>query len=224
MTLRNRRQWLGAALGAAVIFAAGCGSEASPVRSPFDDRGPQPTVPAGVPNFPPPFPAPTRPTTPPPATSTPAVEAIATAAIDMLASRMGVPATRFTVDRVEAVTWPDGCLGISTPGIACTQALVPGYRVVLRASTGSLHEVRTGAGGVTAWAPQATIHATVEQPGATLALIDAGGKKITALVGGGTQLVEVTLGALKAGDEIVIGADDLGDGSPLRVAWLAREP
>ena len=224
MTLRIRRQWLVTALGAAAILVAGCGSEASPVRSPLDDRGPQPTVPAGVPNFPPPFPAPTRPATSPPGTPTPDVEAIATAAIDVLASRMGVPATRFTVERVEAVTWPDGCLGVTIPGMACAQVVTPGYRVVLRANSGSLHEVRTGMSGVTAWAPQATIHATVEQPGATLALIDAGGKKITALVGGGTQLVEVTLGALKAGDEIVIGADDLGDGSPLRVVWLAREP
>lgn len=33
----------------------------------------------------------------------------------------------------EAVTWPDGSLGCPKPGMMYTQALVPGYRVQIRA-------------------------------------------------------------------------------------------
>jgi hypothetical protein len=32
---------------------------------------------------------------------------------------------------VEEVHWPDGCLGVRTPGVFCTQVIVPGYRVIL---------------------------------------------------------------------------------------------
>ncbi len=36
-----------------------------------------------------------------------------------------------TVETAEAVTWNDGSLGCPQPGMAYTQALVPGYRIVL---------------------------------------------------------------------------------------------
>ncbi|NJK61022.1 MAG: hypothetical protein HC918_13330 [Oscillatoriales cyanobacterium SM2_1_8] len=36
-----------------------------------------------------------------------------------------------TVQAVEARTWPNGCLGLGGPDELCTQALVPGWRVVL---------------------------------------------------------------------------------------------
>src|SRR5581483_1913993 len=40
----------------ALLVCAACArSEAPPVRSPFDDRGPQPTLAPGVATFPPPF-------------------------------------------------------------------------------------------------------------------------------------------------------------------------
>jgi hypothetical protein len=37
------------------------------------------------------------------------------------------------VVQAEAVTWPDGALGCPEPGIVYTQALVPGYWVVVEA-------------------------------------------------------------------------------------------
>jgi len=40
-------------------------------------------------------------------------------------------AARATVDLARAVTWPDGSLGCPRPGVVYTQALVPGYQVVL---------------------------------------------------------------------------------------------
>ena len=216
-------------------LAAGCRPEATPPRSPFDDRRAQPTVAADVPNFPPPFPPPTltpdpaaTPAVSPAATSAPsagsaAAEAATAAAIDALASRIGVAAARFAVERVEAVQWPDACLGVAVPGLFCAQVVTPGYRVVLRASTGSLHEVHTGRGGAAAWLPQTLRRATVRATGAELILEEAGGAVLRALVGGGAQLVDVTVGALRSGDRVVLGADDLGDGSPLRVVWLARD-
>lgn len=46
-----------------------------------------------------------------------------------------------TVDVTEE-TWTDQCLGAGRPGDLCAQALVPGYRVTLRA-TGRLYEYHT---------------------------------------------------------------------------------
>jgi hypothetical protein len=43
----------------------------------------------------------------------------------------GVPATQLQL-RVEAVTWGDGALGCAQPGVMYTQALVPGWRFLVR--------------------------------------------------------------------------------------------
>jgi hypothetical protein len=52
---------------------------------------------------------------------------VSTAAKAAVASRAGVAPSDVSVARAEAVTWSDGCLGISEPGAACTQALVEGW-------------------------------------------------------------------------------------------------
>jgi hypothetical protein len=49
------------------------------------------------------------------------------------ASRTGLAGTDLVVERAEAVTWSDGSLGCPRPGVMYTQALVPGYRIVIRA-------------------------------------------------------------------------------------------
>lgn len=69
---------------------------------------------------------------------TPAVSAPGTllaAAIDDAARRSGVARSDIEVMSAEAVTWPDGSLGCPEPGMMYTQALIPGYRIVLRAGT-----------------------------------------------------------------------------------------
>lgn len=53
-------------------------------------------------------------------------DAVAAATAD-LSSRTGVPAEDIALLRGEAVTWRDGCLGISVEGEFCTQALVDGF-------------------------------------------------------------------------------------------------
>jgi len=54
------------------------------------------------------------------------------------ARRIGVAADALTLVSAEAVTWSDGSLGCPQPGMAYTQALVPGYRIVLRGPAGEL--------------------------------------------------------------------------------------
>lgn len=238
------------ALAAAItLLLAACdgapGAGGGPRRSPFDDGGPAPTAPPGVTSYPPPFTPPLL--TPGPAPSpaggassgtpaaTPAAsagtageaarEAAIGAAIQSLAERMAVSATRLAPVRAEAVEWPDACLGVAIPGLFCAQVITPGYRVVLRHDTGSTHEVHTGRAGALAWAPQSTIRATVQQPeraNGALALADEGGRTLAVLLAPGTQRVGLAAGVLVAGDRVVLGVDDLRDGSPLRAAWITR--
>lgn len=47
------------------------------------------------------------------------------------AQRSGVETDQIEVITAEAVTWSDGSIGCPEPGMMYTQALVPGYRVVL---------------------------------------------------------------------------------------------
>lgn len=54
-------------------------------------------------------------------------------AVRDLAARTGADPAAITVREAEAVEWPDGSLGCPRPGFAYTQAIVPGYRIVLEA-------------------------------------------------------------------------------------------
>lgn len=48
-----------------------------------------------------------------------------------LEKRTGASRSAFTIQRAEAVEWNDGSLGCPQPGQVYTQAIVPGYRVVI---------------------------------------------------------------------------------------------
>ena len=61
------------------------------------------------------------------------------AAVADAAERAGVDAAAVSVVTAEAVTWRDGSLGCPEPGMMYTQALVPGFRVVLEAGGEELH-------------------------------------------------------------------------------------
>jgi len=50
-----------------------------------------------------------------------------------VAQRAGVPVDQVTVISAEEKTFPDGSLGCPVPGMAYTQALVDGYRIVAEA-------------------------------------------------------------------------------------------
>ena len=58
-------------------------------------------------------------------------DALDAAAISDLAGRLGVGASTITVTRHEEVSWSDGSLGCPKPGYVYTQAITPGYLIVL---------------------------------------------------------------------------------------------
>ena len=68
------------------------------------------------------------------------------AVVQALAAQLGIPAEQIQVMNVEAVDWPDGCLGVRRIGVLCTQNIVPGFRVVLLAN-GAQYEFHTNADG-----------------------------------------------------------------------------
>ena len=62
------------------------------------------------------------------------------------ASEAGVEADAVQVLIAEQVTWSDGSIGCPEPGMMYTQALVPGYRVVLEADGRQLNFHATESG------------------------------------------------------------------------------
>ena len=56
------------------------------------------------------------------------------AAINALMKQLNLSADKITLVSTEAVEWPDGCLGIVRMGVMCTQAVVPGFKIILEAN------------------------------------------------------------------------------------------
>lgn len=85
------------------------------------------------------------PTTVPNSAGAPDLEAPAAAveaAQAALAEALGIETTAISVVASTEAEWPNGCLGIEQPGVMCTQAIVPGYQVILEANEAT-YEVRT---------------------------------------------------------------------------------
>jgi len=126
-----------------VVFLAGC---TSAVTSPTPQTAASTaTVPAINTPTPPPSPEPATPTTAPTQTTVDQAPA-QMAAIQALSKEKNIPADQIKVVSMEAVTWPDGCLGVVLPGVMCTQSLVEGYRIVLSAN-GEQFEYHTNQDG-----------------------------------------------------------------------------
>lgn len=70
---------------------------------------------------------------PPGPAARPSLEQVVAAARADAARRSGQPAAALQLLSAERVTWPDGGLGCPEPGRLYTMALVPGFRVVLKA-------------------------------------------------------------------------------------------
>jgi len=90
------------------------------------------------------------PTVPP--SDTPVIGEVPAAVLDavraaLVADTVLDPST-IVVKVAEAVDWPDGALGCPEPGVLYTQAIVPGYRVVL-VSDGREYDYRVAAKGGT---------------------------------------------------------------------------
>jgi hypothetical protein len=63
-----------------------------------------------------------------------------------LAQRLKIDPDTIKLVSVEAVDWPDGCLGVQTPGVMCTMVITPGYLVILEAD-GKQYEYHTNESG-----------------------------------------------------------------------------
>jgi hypothetical protein len=70
--------------------------------------------------------------TPNPNASAQLPEDLLTAMMTDAAQKAGVEAAQVEIVSVEDVTWNDGSLGCPKPGMMYTQALVPGYKVILK--------------------------------------------------------------------------------------------
>ena len=68
------------------------------------------------------------------------------AAITALSGTLNLLPGQITMISTEAVEWPDGCLGIQKMGMMCTQAIVPGYKILLQVD-GTLYELHTNQTG-----------------------------------------------------------------------------
>ena len=77
----------------------------------------------------------------------PTLESVTEAVLADAAKRTGKARSALVVERAEAVTWADGSIGCAEPGMNYTMALVPGYRIRVRAGEQLLdyHASRRGA-------------------------------------------------------------------------------
>ena len=68
------------------------------------------------------------------------------AAVTSLSDQLSLNVDHIKLVSTEAVTWPDGCLGIVRMGVMCTQAEVPGFKIILDAE-GQEYEYHTNQDG-----------------------------------------------------------------------------
>ncbi|MDR3577978.1 MAG: hypothetical protein P4L50_29285 [Anaerolineaceae bacterium] len=66
--------------------------------------------------------------------------------IQNLSQKLHLNADQIKVNSVEAVQWPNGCLGVQPPGVMCNQLVSPGYRIILEA-IGNPYEYHTNQAG-----------------------------------------------------------------------------
>ena len=61
------------------------------------------------------------------------LQSVTAAVLADASKRTGIEVTKLEVVESVTVTWPDGSLGCPEPGMNYTMALVPGYRIRIRA-------------------------------------------------------------------------------------------
>ena len=72
--------------------------------------------------------------------------ALADAVLQDASKRSGLPISSLRIVKAERRTWTNGCLGLGDPGVVCTQALVPGWQVIVEGGKQRL-VYRTGESG-----------------------------------------------------------------------------
>lgn len=76
----------------------------------------------------------------------PTLESVTATVLQDAAQRTGIDTVDLIVESARPVTWGDGSLGCPEPGMNYTQALVPGYRILVRAG-GQLLDYHAGRRG-----------------------------------------------------------------------------
>ncbi len=109
------------------------------------------------------------------------------AAITNLAKGLGISEQQVSVVSAEAVTWPNGCMGIQRLGVMCTMNQVPGFRILLSAK-GATYEVHTNQdGSVVApeepvQAPDAAQKVAIHQLASNLGISDSDVKLVSSAI------------------------------------------
>src|ERR1044071_466306 len=114
------------------VFASACAASAAATQGPQE-----PAIPPDL-STPTQVPSPTH----IPVDLTPAQ----LAAIKALSEQLNLSVDKITMVSTEAVTWPNGCLGIVRMDVLCTQKEVPGFKIVLKAN-GQKYEFHTNQDG-----------------------------------------------------------------------------
>ena len=125
------------------LFLAACGAPATPPMVPATPSSVPTSPPSVLPTMPP---SPLNPDSGSGLAAAPGQPAALANSRADLAARLNIDPGAITVVSVEAVDWPNACLGIETPGIMCAMVITPGYRVVLEAD-GQQYEYHTNASG-----------------------------------------------------------------------------
>ena len=124
---------------AAVALVACAGSAGRPGQSDAPDGTPAASRQPSPSTAPPSEDAPTSDAAVPSLPSGEVPTAMLEGVIAQAASGAGISADEIAVVAAEAVTWSDGSLGCPQEGMEYTQALVPGYRVVLEVDGDELY-------------------------------------------------------------------------------------
>jgi hypothetical protein len=85
-------------------------------------------------------------TTPPDQTGDPQSSGPVNAAKQDLAEKLGIDSSKIVVVSIEAVEWPNSCLGVLQKDVYCAQMITPGYQIVLQAE-GQTYEYHTNKSG-----------------------------------------------------------------------------
>ncbi len=226
---------LAAVLAVLAVSLVACGATDAPPTSPFDDRGPDPTLPPGVATgTPPPLgtPAPTATPLDPdaPVTGTPGPmlddELAAALAIEVVAEWLAMPPSALTVAEVTQEQWIDSCMDVYRPAVACAEVITHGMRVelqtILRAS---VHVVHIASPGDIVWVPDRVVEAAeviaVDPVTSTIEVRTDDGTETWRVVPGST--LEPSVSALTPGMPVAAGLDGVyeDDEPGEAIVWLS---
>ncbi|MEZ4553492.1 MAG: hypothetical protein R3B59_06235 [Dehalococcoidia bacterium] len=155
-----------------------------------------------------------------------AAELAAGRAIEAMAGWLGVAQRELTPRLVEAVEWPDACLGVRQP-LLCAQVVTPGYRVRLEDALGATHTVHLDARSPhAAWAGEVVEDVTVTgmDVSARRATVQTSGNTLTLRLAPGTTWFPEDGERQAVGKRARVAYDPAAaPGTPGTAVWVALE-